>query len=328
MRRLSIMLVIVLIQTILYAQETGDQKQETVPFVAYWSLGDSYDFRITKIKKEWKEGILAREDSSVYIANFEVIDSTTTNYKIRWKFKTNLKGFQLPPKIVEKLVQEYPKYTITEVIYITDEFGAFLEIENWEDISLMMKNLFSDIIDVWVEEKPEKRAEVERFMQPIIQIYSSKEGLLLQAFNELTLFHFPMGGEFDPQKPFIYKDAFPNMLGGKPIRADGKIYFEEVDREKEFCVFVNELNANSKDVKRAILEFSEVMMHNVDLEKKERKKVKKMLTKADLEIDYSAKFKFYYYPCIPQEIEAVREIHNKFEDQRKRVGTTRIEFLD
>ncbi|MCH2045738.1 MAG: hypothetical protein MK212_16595 [Saprospiraceae bacterium] len=328
MRILSVILIVVFIQTIFYAQETADQKQETVPFVAYWSLGDSYDFRITKIKKEWKEGILAREDSSVYIANFKVIDSTATNYKIRWKFKTNLKGFQLPPKIVEKLVQEYPKYMVTEVVYITDEFGAFVEIENWEEVALMMKNLFYGVIDILTEEKPEKREEIERSLQPIIQMYTTKEGIALYVLNELALFHFMIGGEFETQKPIIYKDAFPNMLGGDPIRADGKIYFETVDRDRAFCVLVNEVDANSKDVNRVIEEFTEYMMKNADLDKKERKKSKKMLKKSDIEISYVAKFEFYYYPCIPQKIEAVRKIYSKFQDQRKRVETVRIELLD
>jgi hypothetical protein len=47
-----------------------------IPFVAYWSKGDSYDFAVRKIKKKWDNGSLTKNDTIGYIARFEVLDST------------------------------------------------------------------------------------------------------------------------------------------------------------------------------------------------------------------------------------------------------------
>ena len=40
-----------------------------IAFIAYWSVGDSYDFRITKIKKSWKSDELVKSSDDTYIAN-------------------------------------------------------------------------------------------------------------------------------------------------------------------------------------------------------------------------------------------------------------------
>ena len=76
------------------AQEAPDTT--AVPFVAYWAIGDSYNFRITKIKKKWINKKQVRDDSSSYIANFQVLDSTENGYTIQWSFKTNLGDFDIP----------------------------------------------------------------------------------------------------------------------------------------------------------------------------------------------------------------------------------------
>lgn len=59
-----------------------------VQFVAYWSIGDSYDFKVTKVKQQWKEGKQTKDEKRSYTANFKVIDSTATSYTIDWTIKT------------------------------------------------------------------------------------------------------------------------------------------------------------------------------------------------------------------------------------------------
>src|SRR5690606_26091677 len=61
-----------------------------ISFVAYWSIGDSYDFKVSKVNREWRNEILTKSDSSQYIANFKILDSTETSYKIQWTYKNDL----------------------------------------------------------------------------------------------------------------------------------------------------------------------------------------------------------------------------------------------
>ena len=44
-----------------FSQNDSIQK---IPFVAYWSNGDSYDYLITKVNKEWKGDLMEKNDST------------------------------------------------------------------------------------------------------------------------------------------------------------------------------------------------------------------------------------------------------------------------
>ena len=101
----------------------SQSKSMTVPFVSYWALGDTYNFKVSKINEQWKEDKLIKIDTTAYLANFEVIDSTENSYKIKWSFQTQLvNNIELSDRVLEKLA----KYQMTHVIYRTSSLGQRL----------------------------------------------------------------------------------------------------------------------------------------------------------------------------------------------------------
>jgi len=143
----TLTLLILLVFTIPLFGQTDTTK---IAFIAYWSKGDSYDFKVTKIKKRWTNDKLTKNDSTQYIANFKVIDSTEKSYTLQWTFKNfltnsyreNLNKLYENKQAVNDIVK---KYDVTKVIYKTDEFGEFLEIINWKDISSLMSNMLGEL---------------------------------------------------------------------------------------------------------------------------------------------------------------------------------------
>ena len=305
---------------ILFAYVTCFSQIDTtaVPFVAYWSKGDSYNFKITKIKQKFTKGNLTQNDSSSYIANFLVIDSTATNYKIKWSYKTNLSNFNIPPKSADK----FSKYQITEVIYTTSELGEFLGIENWEEVAGMTKELFSDLIETLADGDDSKKKDLTKTMQPVLKIYESKQGVEQLVFKEIQYFHFPFGLEYNVTEPIIYEDQLPNMFGGKPIRGNAKIYFDSVDFENSFCVLIQEMELNPEDTKDIILTLFKRMKLN-------NKEMKKAMKEAQFDIRDYNKYEYYYYPGVPLKIETKREsLMDMNEEKAKRIEITRIELLN
>ena len=141
MRKILSLIIILTISTNLFSQIDTTK----VAFVSYWSIGDSYDFKISKIKKQWKEGKLTKDQKQVYIANFTVIDSTENSYIIKWSYENDLGNTY---KIPEKLLDKFSKYKITEIKYKTSEVGDLLEILNWKEVRETMNSMFDDIIEV------------------------------------------------------------------------------------------------------------------------------------------------------------------------------------
>lgn len=315
MRKTLSLITILLISTNLFSQIDTTK----IAFVSYWSIGDSYNFKISKIKKQWKEGKLTKDQKEDYIANFKVIDSTENSYTINWSYENDLGNTY---KIPEKLLGRFSKYKITEIKYKTSEVGYLIEILNWKEVGDTMNSMIVDIIEVLGDKDEMKKDALKTALQPFKQIYSSKQGVEQLVLKELQYFHFPMGLEYDITEPLLYDDELPNMLGGRPIKAKAKLYFENVDFEESFCVIKQELSLDPKDTKDLLKQFFKQM-------KLGNKEVKKALETAVLQIEDKNVFEYYYNPGIPHRIETIRETIIDIDKAKvKNIDKTIIELID
>ena len=315
MRKTLSLITILLISTNLFSQIDTTK----IAFVSYWSIGDSYNFKISKIKKQWKEGKLTKDQKQDYIANFKVIDSTENSYTINWSYENDLGNTY---KIPEKLLDRFSKYKITEIKYKTSEVGYLIEILNWKEVGDTMNSMIVDIIEVLGDKDEMKKDALKTAMQPIKQIFSSKQGVEQLVLKELQYFHFPMGLEYDITEPLLYDDELPNMLGGRPIKAKAKLYFENVDFEESFCVIKQELSLDPKDTKDLLKQFFKQM-------KLGNKEMKKALETAVLQIEDKNVYEYYYNPGIPNRIETIRETIIDIDKEKvKNIDKTIIELID
>lgn len=314
MNRLLKLFIIFLVSTNLYGQVDTTK----IAFVSYWSIGDSYNYKVTKIRQQWKEEVLSKDEKQEYIANFTVIDSTEDSYTIRWSYENNLENaYQIP----EELLERFSKYKLTEIIYKTSEVGEFLEILNWEEVGDIMNNMFDDIVIVLGGNDNKKKDTLKTAMLPLKQIYSSKQGVEQLVLKELQYFHFPMGIEYDITKPLVYDEELPNIFGGKPIKAKAKLYFENVDFEAGFCILKQEMSLDPRDTKAFLKQFCKSM-------KLSSKETKVSFKTAVFEINDNNTFEYYYDPGIPSRIETVREsIIDIDKEKGKRIDKTLIELI-
>lgn len=289
-----------------------------VAFVSYWSIGDSYNFKVSKLNQQWKEGTLTKDQKQEYVANFTVIDSTETSYTIRWSYENDLGNTY---KIPEKLLDRFSKYKITEIEYKTSEVGDLIEILNWKEVGETMNSMFDDIIEVLGENDKQKKDALKLAMQPFKQMYSSKQGVEQLVLKELQYFHFPMGLEYNITEPLIYDDELPNMFGGEPIKAKAKLYFENVDFEESFCIVKQEMSLNPEDTKLLLNQVLKQM-------KLEDKEIDEAFKTAVFEINDNNTFEFYFDPGIPHRIETIREsIIDINKEKGKRIDKTIIELI-
>lgn len=289
-----------------------------VAFVSYWSIGDSYNFKVTKSSQQWKEGELTKDQKQEYNANFTVIDSTENSYTINWSYENDLGNtYQIP----EDLMERFSKYELTNIQYKTSEVGDILEILNWKEVGDLMNNLFDDLVEVLGEKDKTKKDALKIAMQPFKQMYSSQQGVEQLVLKELQYFHFPMGVEFDITEPLIYDDELPNMFGGEPIKAKAKIYFENVNFEEGFCTVKQTLSIDQEDTKTFLTQ----VFKQMNLEEKE---IDDALKTAVLEISDNNTYEYYYDPGIPHRIETIREsIIDINKEKGKRIDKTIIELI-
>lgn len=314
MKKIALLLPLTAVATGLFCQVDTT----SVSYVAYWSTGDSYDFRVHKTSMQWVGDSLTKNDISEYTANFEVVDSTDTSYTVVWTFSNELiNTWDIP----DELLEELSKYSVTEVVYTTTELGEFNGIENWKELGEMMRSMFSDVFRVISKDSGEEYEKLMQTARPIIDMYSSKEGVEQMAFPELMLFHFPFGAMIPVADTISYEDLFPNLLGGDPIRADAKLWFEEVDFEEERSVLVQESKLNRDDT----MAFLRSIFDRMGVEDAS---LTEALAMAVYEINISNRYDYYYYPGVPVNIEFKRNMTIDVAGQRtRRNDTITIELL-
>ena len=289
-----------------------------IPFVAYWSKGDHYDYLITKINKESSGEVLQKEDSTSYFATFTVIDSTENSYKINWKYKTSFES--LPIQFGELLNNNS---VILDFVYTTNELGEFIGVENWKEIADYMKSILNEEISKVTLNNP--YIDIEKFnaaMAPFLNIFTSKEGIESVVLRELNYFHFPFGVELDPKIVFEYEDELPNFFEGEePLKGLSQIQFDSVDGENTFCIFTHKLSIRPDSAKKFLNKIMDVMNLNT-------KEVIEELNSGNLVFSENNYFEYFYNPGVPYFIEANRLIElDAGSMQNKKEEIIRIELI-
>lgn len=292
---------------------TWSQTDSTkVSFVAYWNKGDSYDFKITKVKRTWEENVLVENDSSQYVANFFVLDSTTDNYTIKWKYTESI--ISSLDKALGKLSEARAaidsinrKYNVTSIIYTTDTVGEFVEVINWKEISELSSKIFDEIERESIRKSPDKKDVLTKAFLPLKQLFKTRDGIEQFLLNDIQHIHFPMGYDYTITEPITYEQDYPDLVGVGPISGDVTLHFEDVDFENASCTLYENIKIDPEKAKIAIKN----LLSKMGLKGKE---LETEIRDAELNISNSNLYQFYYNPGVPHMIRAIRNSELKFKD--------------
>lgn len=301
----NILFIVFIFSTTFYAQEKKDSLK--IPFVSYWSKGDVYKFKVKKFEEKWKDEKLVKNDSIVYDASFTVLDSTETSYKIKWNYKIDISNAFKFPTDLKNIVS---KFKDMDIIYTTSEVGAFIGIENWEEISKNVKEMTSELMTL-LPTKQNNNEELKKTMQQLFDVYATKEGIETYFAKEIQMFHYPFGVEFNTEEELVYEEELPNPFGGNPIKAVSTLYFDEVDVENSRCVFYREMKIDPEDSKKMLADiFKKIAPNDKDLKNFSKKMV--------FEVNDTNGYDYVYDPGVPVFIFNEREIIIKVDSKNER----------
>ncbi|MCB0634103.1 MAG: hypothetical protein KDD15_30440, partial [Lewinella sp.] len=195
-------------------------------------------------------------------------------------------------------------------------------VENWQEISDMMNELFDLLIDHYSEEKNVDKQALENVITPMKAIFASKEGIEGYVLKELQYFHFPLGLEYPANEPVEYEEELPNLLGGGPIRGHSRLYFESVDFDQAYCVLIHEMKLNPDDTRDMVAAFFRSMGQTGD-------ELEKVVNNAVFDITDYNRFEYFFFPGVPLYIKTRRElVMDLDEEHQRRIDVIQIELLD
>ncbi|PRP66648.1 hypothetical protein [Nonlabens agnitus] len=283
----------------------------SIAFIAYWSIGDSYDYKISKVETNWQNNLEQSKDSTSYLANFKVVDSTATSYTIDWTHKKTLvedSSFNFINALNDNdsVWNEIEKLNFNNVKYTTNELGVFTGIVNWKEISEGLKIIWDEIIRMLKEKYPNKFNMVESQLQQYLMAFTSKEGIEQFLVPELQYFHFPLGVQFETDVPIMYEDEVDHHLTNTKIKADATITFEEVDTKNGFCILRQESRLNPQDIGRVL----EILLDKNNVPEHDRDGI-------DLKIFDNNYYQYFYNPGVPEYIYISRTSSSAYNDVSK-----------
>lgn len=221
----------------------------TVSFVAYWSLGDKYNFEAVKEKTKINKSdttVLVREDVKF---SLEVIDSTETHYVLRYepiestssKVKTPMDS--LINEKLDSLFEDIP------ILLRTNHLGTLEGIHNWEEI----KEVLEKSIEIFGDEllgiiPADKRDDIVKdkatFLANAFAPMLKKETLLASIKEAILLFRFH-GGAYNIDEVYDYTEQRFSPWDGSLIDTTGEAWVEEIDVEDTYALVCNNNTFNS-----------------------------------------------------------------------------------
>lgn len=289
----------------IFSASSFAQSDSTLSFIAYWKKGDVKYFNISQNKAQYKNDSLTKSDYSSYTVRLEVKDSTQEGYLFNWQVENSiLSGLKLS-KSAEAIAK---KYDTLSVLYRTNDAGAFQEIVNWKELRAGLLEMF----DVLILDDSNKTPKLKEIMEPIKVLFSTQENITNLVFKEIQFIHYPMGLMFQVKDTIFYKEALANPLGGAPIQADAKFYFNVINRNKQRCQFENTLKMDTLDFKKMTMDLFEKILSNNVYESDEKrdsslKSIKAEMEKLKVDIRDSNVYVYEYNPGWPIKIHTQRK---------------------
>jgi len=293
----------------------AQNKTESVLLKANWDIGETFDFEVTRIKKNWTADSVS-VDSITYKATLAVRDTFAGYYDLVWSSDhLCFNQYGIPPGLFNKL----NKSTAFDVHYTTDYSGAFVGVQNWEAIGTKLHDEFEATIAAVTRDSTEARLEVNRLMAPFLEVINTKHGIEEMYLGELQYFHFPYGAKFQLGDSLKYDQDIPNFLGGTPIKGKTRVYLDKIDESN--CTIISEMTLDPVQVKGMVINLLRSLNYNEE-------KMTSAMASSKILIEDENHLEYNHKKGIPNYIKAQRTTEiNLASAQNRRIDITEIRLI-
>jgi len=196
----------------------------TVQVVAYWALGDKYNYQV-----EEQKGVISGTDTTIVeksaeIITLEVVDETDSTYTLRVSYddyQHSDYALMAANDAVEKLFGK------TWFNVVTDTYGSFLRVEMPDTYTQAGQAMISETINSVVSEKglPE---EGKQMVTAVVESMISPESFTTAAIGEIAPLLFFHGARFSLPDEYEYEEDMMTVFGdGNIIKANGRLWVDE-----------------------------------------------------------------------------------------------------
>jgi len=247
MKRITPFTLLLLFSASLFCQI--NMSDSTASVVAYWNMGDSLTYDVTRIKYNLKGDSTAYDTTDFERVNYEVDifirDSTENSYMVEWYYKNHTVESENP--IAQKLAVLSKDISIKMK---TSELGVLDGVENWEEVrdylNRVLAGLQSDFDSI---------PNGEQILKQVKGSFQTKDGVERNAIQDATQFYSFHGRMFNYQEELTGEFQLPNNFDGTPMKADFKVWLDEIDAEGDNYIMRYYQVVDPADLKKVTYDF-------------------------------------------------------------------------
>ena len=243
MNKLLIFGIISLLSSTLFGQISV--KDSTVQVIGYWEKQEMQSYNISYEKFKIKSKDTISRELIKYEVDIKIIDSTETSYTVEWFYKNY--SIDTKNELVRKLT------SIANDISVkikTDEFGAFIEIVNWEEVRDYLRKVTEKLKDE-LKDIP----NYTKIIANVMSIYSTKESIEANAIKDAIQFYQFHGVKYSLGEELEGKLETSNNFGGKPFETDVRYSLDEINEIDGNSIFRSNQIINSKQLTDATYKY-------------------------------------------------------------------------
>jgi hypothetical protein len=247
MKKLLVFGIIFLISSNLFSQISI--KDSTVQVIGYWSKYDKQSYDVTYEKYKVKNKDTISRELMKYEVDVKIIDSTANSYTIEWFYKNY--SIDTENELVRKLT------SIANDISVkikTDEYGAFVEIVNWEEVRDYLEKV-TEKLKVELKDVP----NYKKIIANVMSIYSTKESIEANAIKDALQFYQFHGVKYNLGEELEGILETSNNFGGKPFETEVRFSLDEINEIDGNSIFRSNQVINSKQLTDATYKHLQIL---------------------------------------------------------------------
>ncbi|WP_339865619.1 hypothetical protein [uncultured Algoriphagus sp.] len=241
-RQISLLIMLVVMSQVAYSQI--NMEDSTVRTIAYWDLKETNSYQITLASFEIIGTDTSKWNEIAYVVDMEVLDSTENSYEVSWTYRDFVLNLGERDSAYQSLMEKL--MTISEgslVKFRTDEYGAFQEVTNWEDISEFyrksgdtLKSMFGNV------------PQINEMVDQTFASYKTKNSIETQSIKDVLQFLNFHGAEYKLGEEMSGVINSPNVLGKNRLETQVYVLLEEIFPEDNDYRIVSLSEANSEQL--------------------------------------------------------------------------------
>ncbi len=283
-----------------FAQKTKVASSIKVPVQINWAQGETSYLQISELD----ETVAADEYSKILVESdvrLKVLEKTDTNYTIEWtytKVKATVQEFELRGAILRMGRQEEIKNIINQmlvsseecatgmrVVYTTDEFGAFQDIVNREELREKFKSSFKNMLQgVTAAMPPAKRDSLNMFFEFMSEAIVSDADFGI-TFEDIQLLHQAYGYEYEVGQTLKAEGSWPSPFNDSSYPMDIVLKMHNYDSGKKKVVLTGSTNIGKEAIKQYMSDLATMLKNKYGIESDKEEFSYEVQSNFDITID-------------------------------------------